>query len=86
MAIVRAAVMQAAPVAFNKHRKLMPTAAGRLVWGFGDGKYDFDVAGHYARPDVFQLSVNERAMAPVVREPEIQQETGTLAPGAGQVL
>lgn len=30
------------------------------------GKYDFDVAGHYARPDVFRLHVNERAQAPVV--------------------
>jgi nitrilase len=29
------------------------------------GKYDFDVTGHYARPDVFRLHVNERPMNPV---------------------
>jgi nitrilase len=29
------------------------------------GKFDFDVVGHYARPDVFQLQVNERAAPPI---------------------
>ena len=26
----------------------------------------FDVTGHYARPDLFQLRVNDEALAPVV--------------------
>ena len=32
----------------------------------GRGKFDFDGAGHYSRPDVFQLTVNEAAMLAVV--------------------
>ena len=31
------------------------------------GKFDFDVVGHYARPDVFRLEVNERANVAVSR-------------------
>jgi nitrilase len=30
------------------------------------GKFDFDVVGHYARPDIFQLRVNAEPQRPVV--------------------
>jgi nitrilase len=32
-------------------------------------RFDFDVVGHYARPDVFQLVVNETPGLPVVNKP-----------------
>lgn len=33
-----------------------------------EGKYDFDAVGHYARPDIFRLTVNEQPMPAVVVE------------------
>ena len=32
----------------------------------GRGKFDFDVVGHYSRPDVFRLVVNEEPRSPVI--------------------
>ena len=33
------------------------------------GKYDLDVVGHYGRPDIFQLHVDERPKRPVTSHP-----------------
>src|SRR5947209_1514709 len=41
------------------------------------GKYDLDVTGHYARPDVFQLSVNEQRRDPVKLLEELPAEAGS---------
>jgi nitrilase len=47
---------------YNQHGIL--TAESDLA-EISRAKYDFDVVGHYARPDIFQLRVNERATRPV---------------------
>jgi nitrilase len=39
-------------------------------------KYDFDVTGHYARPDPFHLEINEHPQKPVV---SIRRDTETTA-------
>lgn len=36
-------------------------------------KYDFDVTGHYSRPDVFQLIINEKPLLPVTYSPSNEQ-------------
>jgi nitrilase len=38
------------------------------------GKYDFDVAGHYARPDIFKLQVNERPQTVAVFSRGVRQD------------
>lgn len=41
-----------------------------------EARFDFDVAGHYARPDVFRLIVNESAQPPVAHvhaPPEVEE-------------
>lgn len=43
------------------------------------GKYDLDVVGHYARPDIFSLSVNEAVQRPVNSQPEIAREDASVA-------
>jgi nitrilase len=45
------------------------------------GKYDLDVVGHYARPDIFQLHVDERQKLPVsIRGSESPAPVSTDAP------
>ena len=45
------------------------------------GKFDFDVAGHYARPDVFRLSVNEGAQQAVMTNGSAVRSAGGVEDG-----
>jgi nitrilase len=39
------------------------------------GKYDLDVTGHYARPDIFKLTINTRPLLPVDFQSEARGES-----------
>ena len=43
-------------------------------------KFDFDVVGHYARPDVFQLIVDEEPKPPVTNDPDLARAVGIKSP------
>jgi nitrilase len=46
------------------------------------GRYDFDAAGHYSRPDLFTLTVDTRARVPVEwRTDEHEPSIGDLVTG-----
>ena len=38
------------------------------------GKFDLDVVGHYARPDIFRLTVDRSARSPVILRSPAEDE------------
>jgi nitrilase len=50
------------------------------------GKYDLDVVGHYARPDIFQLHVDERPKQPVTTQSDDAAAPRDKSPAAERGL
>ena len=50
------------------------------------GKYDLDVVGHYARPDIFQLHVDERPKQPVTTQSDDARALTEKSPAAERGL
>jgi hypothetical protein len=53
------------PLEFPRHVGSRRVAA---ELGIPRNTFDFDVVGHYARPDIFQLHVDERPKPPVISQ------------------
>ena len=51
-------------------RRRMHSDGGHRLGEIAEGKFDLDVVGHYARPDVFRLEVNERGVEEKTYVPE----------------
>jgi nitrilase len=50
------------------------------------GKYDLDVVGHYARPDIFQLHVDERPKRPVTVTNEMSADAAEQTAAKSKIV
>ncbi len=59
---LRVAVIQDSPVIMDKENTLVKVEklADLDLAAVIEARFDFDVCGHYARPDIFTLLVNEQ--------------------------
>jgi hypothetical protein len=65
MANPKVAVVQAGSVALDLERSEAILVAEIDIARIVKGKFDLDVVGHYSRPDIFQLHVDERPKSSV---------------------
>ncbi len=81
--LTRAACPANFPTAHGDDPKTVLMQRGSCMVSPLGAKYDFDVVGHYARPDIFQLRVNEKATPAVVfdngdRQPRESDKEGDI--------